>query len=52
MISVKDFLDISKQICQGLDFAHSRNIIHRDIKTGKHYGKQGEGIKISGFRSG
>ena len=31
-LSIKDQLDISKQMCQGLEFAHSKNVIHRDIK--------------------
>jgi serine/threonine-protein kinase len=49
MISVRDFLDISKQICQGLDFAHSRNIIHRDIKPANIMVNKEKGIKIMDF---
>lgn len=32
LISVPEIIDISKQICRGLRYAHSNNIIHRDIK--------------------
>ncbi len=31
-IPVSDIVAFSKQICRGLRYAHSRNVIHRDIK--------------------
>ncbi len=31
-ISITEIIDLAKQICRGLRYAHSRNIIHRDIK--------------------
>jgi serine/threonine-protein kinase len=32
VIAVSDVIDFSKQICRGLRYAHSHNVIHRDIK--------------------
>ena len=31
-LSIPEVIDISKQICRGLRYAHERNIVHRDIK--------------------
>jgi len=31
-LAVPEIIDYAKQICRGLKYAHSRNIIHRDIK--------------------
>ncbi|NOY85417.1 MAG: protein kinase [Nitrospirae bacterium] len=33
-LSCSDVVNIGIQICEGLDFAHSREVIHRDIKPG------------------
>ncbi|HUI90632.1 MAG TPA: serine/threonine-protein kinase [Chitinivibrionales bacterium] len=32
VMSASEIIDISKQICRGLRYAHSQNVIHRDIK--------------------
>jgi len=32
VIPIADIIDISRQICRGLRYAHSHNVIHRDIK--------------------
>lgn len=32
MLPVSEIIDFSKQICRGLRYAHSCNVIHRDIK--------------------
>ncbi|HXC61671.1 MAG TPA: protein kinase, partial [Nitrospiria bacterium] len=48
-LSVPDFLDIAKQICEGLDFAHSRNVIHRDIKPGNIMVNRDKVVKIMDF---
>jgi serine/threonine-protein kinase len=32
MLPIAEIIDLSKQICRGLRYAHSFNIIHRDIK--------------------
>ncbi len=31
-LPVSEIIDLSKQICRGLRYAHSNNVIHRDIK--------------------
>jgi tetratricopeptide (TPR) repeat protein len=33
-LAIQQAVDIAKAICRGLEFAHSRGIIHRDIKPG------------------
>jgi serine/threonine protein kinase/tetratricopeptide (TPR) repeat protein len=32
-LPIKDFLDIGIQICEGLNMAHEKGIVHRDIKS-------------------
>jgi len=32
VIAVSDIIDFSKQICRGLLYAHTHNVVHRDIK--------------------
>jgi serine/threonine protein kinase len=33
VMPVTEIIDISKQICRGLRYAHAQNVIHRDIKS-------------------
>jgi tetratricopeptide (TPR) repeat protein len=33
-LPIEQAVDIAKAVCRGLDFAHSKGIIHRDIKPG------------------
>jgi serine/threonine-protein kinase len=33
VMPITEIIDISKQICRGLRYAHSQNVIHRDIKS-------------------
>lgn len=33
VMPVTEIIDISKQICRGLRYAHSQNVVHRDIKS-------------------
>jgi serine/threonine-protein kinase len=33
VMPVPEIIDISKQICRGLRYAHNQNVIHRDIKS-------------------
>jgi serine/threonine-protein kinase len=32
VVAVSDIIDFSKQICRGLLYAHTHNVVHRDIK--------------------
>jgi serine/threonine protein kinase len=34
LLSILEFVEIFSQVCDGLAHAHSRNIIHRDLKAG------------------
>ncbi|MBU1240244.1 serine/threonine protein kinase [Myxococcota bacterium] len=50
--SVKDTLRIAKQICEGLDAAHSVGVIHRDLKPDNIYINEVDGkydVKILDF---
>lgn len=49
LLPLADVLDIMIKVCHGLDFAHQRGIIHRDIKPGNVLiGLSGD-IKIADF---
>uniref|UniRef100_A0A183BPG0 Raf homolog serine/threonine-protein kinase n=1 Tax=Globodera pallida TaxID=36090 RepID=A0A183BPG0_GLOPA len=42
-------LDICKQISQGMDYLHSRGVIHRDLKTNNIFLTEGTTVKIGDF---
>ncbi|KAL3100362.1 hypothetical protein niasHS_001664 [Heterodera schachtii] len=42
-------LDICKQISQGMDYLHSRGVIHRDLKTNNIFLAEGTTVKIGDF---
>tara|TARA_R110002049_G_scaffold124479_1_gene279950 strand:- start:33112 stop:34359 length:1248 start_codon:yes stop_codon:yes gene_type:complete len=48
-LPVAKALKITAQICQALDYAHSKNIIHRDIKPGNIMIDQSEHVKVVDF---
>ena len=33
-LSLEQAINIAKETCQGLEFAHGRSIVHRDLKPG------------------
>jgi len=43
------FKNISSQICSGLDYAHSHNIVHRDIKPDNIMVTNSDAVKIMDF---
>ncbi|MCL2219494.1 MAG: protein kinase [Chitinispirillia bacterium] len=48
-MTIAEIIDFSKQICRGLRYAHSRGIIHRDIKPQNILLDRGKGIHITDF---
>jgi serine/threonine protein kinase len=47
--NLDDKLDIMEQICDGLAFAHSREVIHRDLKPGNIHVQPNGQVKILDF---
>lgn len=47
--TLDDKLDIMEQICDGLAFAHSREVIHRDLKPGNIHVQPNGQVKILDF---
>jgi serine/threonine protein kinase len=47
--TLDDKLDIMEQICDGLAFAHSREVIHRDLKPGNLHVQPNGQVKILDF---
>jgi serine/threonine protein kinase len=48
-LDLNEFLDIARQICDGLNAAHQRKIVHRDLKPGNVMLDRSNNIKIMDF---
>ena len=49
LLSVPEIIDLSKQICRGLRYAHNNNIIHRDIKPQNVLLEKNGVVRLSDF---
>jgi hypothetical protein len=49
LTALEDKLDIMEQICEGLAFAHSMEVVHRDLKPGNIHVQPGGQVKILDF---
>jgi len=49
LLSLEDVLLIFKQVCTGLEYAHSQHVIHRDIKPGNIMISRDKVVKIMDF---
>ncbi len=47
--SIWDLLDISRQVCQGLDHAHSHSVVHYSLEPAKVMVQWDGNVKILGF---
>jgi eukaryotic-like serine/threonine-protein kinase len=48
-ISVKEAVDICSQACAGLDYAHRKGVIHRDVKPGNLLMSSDRVVKLADF---
>ncbi|HTO53032.1 MAG TPA: protein kinase [Myxococcota bacterium] len=48
-LSARDCSRLGVQICAGLEYAHERRIVHRDIKTANLFFTRGKVVKIMDF---
>jgi serine/threonine protein kinase len=48
-LSARDCARLGVQICAGLEYAHERRIVHRDIKTSNLFFTRGKVVKIMDF---
>jgi serine/threonine protein kinase len=48
-LSPRDTARLGVQICSGLEYAHERRIVHRDIKTSNLFFTRGKVVKIMDF---
>ena len=48
-LSIREGIDIGRQICAGLDYAHKRRVIHRDIKPANIFLTSEGTVKIGDF---
>ncbi len=46
---LKDVLDIAIQFCRGMDYAHRKGLVHRDIKPGNCLLERDGTLKVSDF---
>jgi tetratricopeptide (TPR) repeat protein len=49
LLPISDIVQIFQQICTGMDYAHSRRVIHRDIKPGNIMISRDKVVKIMDF---
>jgi len=50
VMSLKDMIKISIQLCEGLDFLHQNGVVHRDVKPANFlFSKDGKQVKIVDF---
>jgi len=48
-IGLEQSIDIAKQVCRGLEFAHSKGVVHRDLKPGNIWLTEDGTAKIGDF---
>ncbi|MBI2424845.1 MAG: serine/threonine protein kinase [Candidatus Hydrogenedentes bacterium] len=49
-LSLKQMIDLCMKLCEGLDFLHQNNIVHRDVKPGNFlFSRDGRQVKIVDF---
>jgi eukaryotic-like serine/threonine-protein kinase len=48
-LETREIVDIATQICRGLEAAHARSIVHRDIKPGNIFLCRDGGLKVLDF---
>ncbi len=50
VMSLKDMVQISIQLCEGLDFLHQNGVVHRDVKPANFlFSRDGKQVKIVDF---
>ncbi len=49
VIPVEDVIEYSRQVCAGLDYAHSHGVVHRDVKPANLMIEAGGTVKIMDF---
>jgi len=49
MVPLEQAIELAKEVCRGLDFAHGQGIVHRDLKPGNVWLTQDGTAKIGDF---